>query len=58
MVRVSAVAVAAAIANFFIRVTPVFLESLLGCLVSRVTGDVANAVPTLRQTINTYKSTS
>jgi hypothetical protein len=29
MVRVSAVAVAAAIANFFIRVTPVFLESLL-----------------------------
>jgi hypothetical protein len=29
MVRVSAVAAAAAIANFFIRVTPVFLESLL-----------------------------
>jgi hypothetical protein len=29
MVRVSAVTVAAVIANFFIRVTPVFLESLL-----------------------------
>jgi hypothetical protein len=29
MVRVNAVAAAAAIANFFIRVTPVFLENLL-----------------------------
>jgi hypothetical protein len=32
MVRVSAVAAAAVIANFFIRVTPVFLESLLRVL--------------------------
>jgi hypothetical protein len=34
IVRVSAVAVAAAIANFFIRVTPVLLESLLRVVLS------------------------
>jgi hypothetical protein len=45
MVRVRAVAVAAAIANFFIRVTPVFLRICANLVGRRVTVYIASAVP-------------
>jgi hypothetical protein len=56
IVRVRAVAVAAAIANFFIRVTPVFLRICANLVGRRVTVYIASAVPNSHKNIFPLKS--